>query len=468
MSRKLIPVVLLSLLLYGCPKQQKFVRPALPVPDEWPARGAASADTADSLSALETGWRDFFADSRLQAVIGLALSNNRDLRVAVLNVEKAREFYRIRQAGQYPPVSFGAGVEAVRTPGTSSSDNKASTRGQYTAGLGVASWELDLFGRVRNLKQQALEQYLATEQARTATRIALVATVAATYLELAAGRENLRLAQATLDAQLATLDLIQRSRDLGIASDLDVSEARSQVDAVRVEITRYNSLLLLVENALDLAAGAPVPAELKPDGLDGMAGFPDISAGLPSEVLFRRPDILLMEHRLNAAAANIGAARAAFFPRITLTAAGGLASRDLSDLFKLGALTWSFVPQLVLPLFDHGARQANLEVAQTEREILVAEYEKTIQIAFREVSDALGLRSRLVEQQQAGEALLATLEETNRLAEARYRAGLDGYLNVLVVQRSLFRARQALVDTHLARRGNLVSLYKVLGGGVKE
>ena len=315
------------------------------------------------------------------------------------------------------------------------------------------------------MKSQALEQYLATEQARSATQIALVAAVANSYLAMAADRDNLRLAQATLDAQQASYELILHTRDAGMASDLDLRQAQSQVEAARVDIARYTGQVALDENALNLLVGAPVPANLLPSELGSDRALKDIAAGLPSEVLLRRPDILMAEHQLKAAYANIDAARAAFFPRIALTASGGLMSNGLSDLFKIGARTWSFAPQVVMPIFDAGARKANLKVAQVDRDLAIAEYEKAIQSAFREVSDSLSLRTRLMEQQNAQQALLNTLEETYRLSDARYKAGIDSYLSVLVAQRSLYGAQQGLVSLRVARLSNLVTLYKVLGGG---
>ena len=465
MYRKLIPLLGLALILTGCPKKQAFERPASPVPDAWPERAAAQAEAGGSPAAADLGWREFFTDPRLQSVIERALENNRDLRAAALNVERIQALYRIQRAELYPTVSLGAGVEALRTPRTVSSSDESNTGGQYTVGVGTASWELDFFGRIRSLTQAALEQYFASEQARTATQISLVAAVANIYLTLAADQENLRLAQATLDSQRTALDLIQRSRDFGIASDLEVHEAQAQVDAARVDIARYSGLVALDENALDLVVGAPVPADLKPAGLDGIPEFPDVSAGLPSDLLLRRPDIAASEHQLKAAYANIGAARAAFFPRITLTAAAGLVSTDLSDLFTAGAGTWSFAPQLVYPIFDSGARKANYRVAEVDRDLAVAGYEQSIQTAFREVSDALGLRKTLVEQQDAQQSLVHSLQETYRLADARYKAGIDGYLNVLVAQRAMYNAQEGLVYVRLARRANLVTLYKVLGGG---
>jgi multidrug efflux system outer membrane protein len=410
-------------------------------------------------------WRDFFADKHLQSVIELALSNNRDLRVAALNVEKAQALYRIQRAQQYPEIDASAAGQLYRVPGKMSQTGKAYTYEQYNVGFSSTVWELDLFGRVRSLKQAALEQYLATEQAHSATQISLIAAVANTYLTMAADRDNLRLAQATLEAQQASYDLIRQTREAGIASDLDLRQAQSQVEAARVDIARYTGKVALDGNALNLLVGTQVPAELLPSELSSDQSLKDVSAGLPSDLLLRRPDILAAEHQLKAAYANIGAARAAFFPQIALTGGGGVMSGELSNLFKAESDTWNFYPQITAPIFDAGARRANLKAAKVDRDLAVAEYEKTIQSGFREVSDSLTLRSRLVEQQQAQQALVTALDETYQLSQARYKAGIDSYLSVLVAQRSLYGAQQTLVSVRLARQSNLVNLYKVLGGG---
>jgi multidrug efflux system outer membrane protein len=409
-------------------------------------------------------WREFFTDQRLQSVIELALANNRDLRIAALNIERVQSLYRIQRAQRYPTIAASVSADAYEVPRTLSGKSD-ETVGQITVGLGTASWELDLFGRIRSLKTAALEQYLASEQARSAAQISLVSAATSTYLALAADRENLRLAQETLNAQQASYQLILQTREQGIASDLEVRQAQSQVEAARVDIARFSGQVALDENALNLLVGTPVAAEMLSDDLGKIAALKDVSAGLPSDVLLRRPDILVAEHQLKAAHANIGAARAAYFPSISLTAAAGLISDDLTNLFKPAAGTWDFAPQAVLPIFDFGARKARYRAAEVDRDMAVAEYERAIQSAFREVCDALSLRTTLVSQQNALQSLVTALDETYRLSEARYRGGIDSYLSVLVAQRSLYAAQQQLVGVRLARLSNLVTLYKVLGGG---
>lgn len=463
--RKLIPLLAISFFLCGCPRPSQYVRPGLPVPPTWPGGSANQAGAPNAPAAADMKWQEFFTDQRLQSVIELALANNRDLRVAALNIAKVQALYQIQRAELYPTVAVSANADGYRVPANLASKSHPETVSEYTVGLGTASWELDLFGRIRSLKSRALEEYLATEQARSAAQISLVAAVANSYLALAADRENLRLAQVTLDAQQASYELILRTRELGIASDLELRQAQTQVDAARVDIARYSGQVALNENALNLLVGAPVATGMLSDDLGKIAALKDVAPGLPSDVLLRRPDILSAEHQLKAAYANIGAARAAFFPRITLTAAAGIASSDLTNLFKPAAGTWSFAPQVTLPIFDSGARQANYKAAQVDRDIAIAEYEKSIQAAFREVSDSLSLRTTLVAQQNALESLVNTLEETYRLSEARYNGGIDSYLSVLVAQRSLYAAQQQLVSVRLARLSNLVVLYKVLGGG---
>jgi multidrug efflux system outer membrane protein len=363
-------------------------------------------------------------------------------------------------------VSAGANVSTQRIPEEVARDGEAYTSTQFTVALGVSGWEVDLFGRIRSLKASALEQYLATEQAAVATRLSLVAAVAQSYLTRAADTENLRLAQATLEALQSSLALIQKSRDLGIASDLELNQIRSQVEAARADVARYTGLAAVDLNTLQVLVGAPVSADLLPDGLDSVTPPQPISAGLSSDVLLRRPDILSAEHQLRSANADIGAARAALFPRIALTMGVGISSTELSSLFGGGTGMWSFVPQITQPIFNSGALKAKVRVSELEREMAVASYEKNIQVAFAEVSNALTLRQTLVSQRDAQEALVRALEETLRLYEARFKAGLDGYLGVLVAQQALISAQKALVGVRLSEQANLVTLYKVLGGGV--
>ncbi|QOY88017.1 efflux transporter outer membrane subunit [Paludibaculum fermentans] len=468
MDRRIL-LVSLAVALGGCVHNRPYERPPSPVPAALPHAQAAEPVPAGASQAADIPWRAFFPDSRLQTVIETALANNRDLKMAALNIERAEALYRIQSAQQRPTVAASASGSLYRLPKDMSvagiNVGQAVTIQQYTLNLGAASWELDLFGRIRSLKAAALEQFLATQQARSATQIALVAGVAGTYLALAADQENLRLARSTLEAQQASYDLIRQIRDSGMGSDLDLFQAQSQVEAARVDIARYSGQVELDGHALALLVGAPVPPGLQPSELGPGSAMKEIAAELPSEVLLQRPDILMAEHQLKAAHASIGAARAAYFPRISLTAGGGSMSSDLTKLFNAGAGTWNFAPQISLPIFDSGARKSTVKVAETDRALAVAEYDKAIQTAFREVSDALSQRDSLRSQLVAQKILVTSLEQTYRIAGVRYQAGMDSYLTVLVAQRTLYQGQQGLVSLRLAQLANQVALYKAMGGG---
>jgi multidrug efflux system outer membrane protein len=461
--RVFLLAVILGGLAGGCTMIPKYERPGPPVPPTWPSTATAEGGPG---AAPDIGWREFFTDSSLQAVIEMALANNRDLRVADLNIEKVRALYRIQRSGIYPQAGVLASVERTRLPGSVTESGTAQTGTQYSVQAGVSAWELDLFGRIRSLKKGALEQFLATEQARSATRISIVAAVAQQYLALAADLDNLNLTRATFDARKAYYELIRKSRDLGVASDLDVREAESEMESSRMDAARYAGLVETDRNALSLLAGAPVPEDLLPEGLEKVAEPKEVSAGLSSEALLRRPDILAAEHQLIAANANIGAARAAFFPTISLTAAGGTLSPDLSGLFGAGTGTWTFAPQILAPIFTGGRLKANLKSAKVDRQIAVALYEQAIQTGFREVADALALRTSLSAQLEAARSLVGALEEAYRLSRTRYEAGVDSFLTVLVAERSLYAAREGLVGLRMAELANRVTLYKALGGGL--
>jgi multidrug efflux system outer membrane protein len=463
-------VAIVLFVLSGCASMApNYTRPEAPVPSEWPSGPAYKSSTADTgeRSAADITWQEFFIDKQLQELISLALENNRDLRVAALNVERTQALYRVQRAELLPSVNAGATFSKERIPGILSGRGQPSTEELYNVNLGISSWELDLFGRIRSLKDAALQEYLATEQARRSTQISLVAEVANTYLTLAADRELLRLAQETLRTQEATYNLIRRRYEVGASSELDLRQAQTRVDAARVDISRYTAVVAVDENALKLLIGSPVPDGLLPTELGTITSLQDISPGVPSDVLQRRPDILQAENQLKAANANIGAARAAFFPRITLTTSIGTTSDQLSGLFKSGSDTWSFIPQIVMPIFDARTRPA-YDAAKVDREILLAQYEKAIQVAFREVADALAQRGTLGDQMVAQQSLVQATAESYRLSDLRYKSGIDSYLSVLDAQRSLYGAQQGLIGVRLSRLTNLVTLYKVLGGGASE
>ena len=393
------------------------------------------------------------------------MKNNRDLRMAALNVERARALYGIQRAELLPTVETGvtASKQDVRISGSTG----LVTLKEFDVNLGISSWEIDFFGRIRSLGKKALEEYFATEQARSSAQILLVSGVANAYLTLAADRENLKLAQSTLESQQAGYKLIRRRFEVGIVPELDLRQAQTRVDAARRDVARFTEQAAQDENALNLLAGSMVPADLLPEVLSLVKPLPDVSPGTSSEVLLRRPDILQAENLLKAANANIGAARAAFFPRISLTTAIGSASGDLSGLFKSGSFVWNYAPQIVLPIFDARTWSA-LKVTKVDKEIALAQYEKAIQGAFREVADALARRGTMGDQMEAQQSLVDASAKTYRLSTLRYEKGIDIYLNVLDAQRSLYAAQQGLIAIRLAKLANQVRLYAVLGGAATQ
>jgi len=452
------PALALALALAGCASMAPpHERPVAPVAATFP--DSTAMDTTGT-PAADLPWRDFFADPRLQQLIAIALENNRDLRVATLNIEQARAQFDIRRADRLPTVS--AGLAGSRQP----KGEGGSTR-LYSAGLQVTAFELDLFGRVRSLSDAALAQYFATEEARKAVQISLVGAVASTYLALQSGDELLRVTRQTLATREASYSLVKLRFDNGVSSQLDLRQAETLLESAKVTLAQLARQRALDENALVLLLGQPLPpaaAATKADVAAWITTLPDLPAGLPSEVLVRRPDVRQAEQRLIAANANIGAARAAFFPRISLTGSLGVASSQLGELFSSG-LAWSFAPQLLQPIFDAGRNEATLQLSQVEREIAVAQYERAIQSAFREVADALAGRATFAEQLNAQQAQLRAEQARFTLAELRYRNGISSSLELLDAQRSLFAAQQAEVSLRTEYAQNLVTLYRVLGGG---
>ena len=469
MKRNLfISLSMIVFLLSACTLAPKYTRPESPVPAHWPTGMAYLyfENVADESTPLAStlSWREFITDKRLQNVIETALKNNRDLRLAALNVERSRALYGISRAGLLPAVNAAGIWDKEHVPADLSTTGSAVTSEQYGVNLGISSWEIDFFGRIRSLKDQALEEYLATEDARHSAQIMLVSAVAQAYLTLAADRENLKLVASTLETQETSYKLIKKRYNVGIASELDLRQAQSQVDAARGNVARYTQLAAQDENALNLLAGSSLPSTLLPMELDSINPPKDIFPGLSSELLLRRPDILAAEHILKAANVNIGAARATFFPRISLTTFIGTASADLSGLFKAGQGTWGFTPQVVMPIFDARTWSA-YDVTKAEKEISVAQYEKVIQTSFREVADALAVRGTVAQQIAAQQSLVDAVAETYRLSNARYTKGIDSYLSVLDAQRSLYSAQQGIINLRLARLVNRVMLYMALGGG---
>ena len=466
--------------LAGCSMIPAYERPAAPVATQWPGPQATATPGIPATPAADLAWQDFVGDAALRELIRLALAHNRDLRVAALNMEQVRAAYDIRRADQFPTVNLAA--TGTRQPKT---DGSGAISSAYTAGLSAAAWEIDFFGRVASLKEAALAQYLATEEARSAAQISLVAAVANAWLSLQTNDELLALTQRTLATREDSLRLTQLRLDNGAATALDLRQAESLTATARAALAQQQRLRALDVNALTLLVGQPLSDTLlaapgaavrraaPPQASTGEiqavavlgAPFKDVPAGLPSDLLTRRPDIRQAEQQLIAANANIGAARAAFFPRIALTAGVGTASSQLSGLFKSGAWGFTLSPQALLPIFDAGRNRANLASSQAGRDIAVAQYERTIQTAFREVADALAGRATLDEQLAAQQAQATAEADRFRLADLRYRNGVASSLDLLDAQRALFAAQQAVAQTRLAALQNQVALYKVLGGG---
>jgi len=459
-------LVLAMVWVVGCTMIPEYTRPEPPVPAQWPSGPAYSAPVSlqEAPAADDLGWREYFTDPRLQALIETGLQNNRDLRAAALNVERARALYRIQQVEILPTVDATGRLLDERVPGTINGNGHSATVRQYRAEVGITSWEIDFFGRIRSLTESALEQYFATEQARRSAQILLISEIANAYLSLAADCESLALSKSTLETQQSAYNLIRRRFEVGIVSELDLRQSQTRVDSARVDVIRFTEQVARDENALTLLVGSPVDGVLLPDGLETVLALPSLSPGLPSVVLLRRPDVLQAEHLLKAANANIGAARAAFFPSITLTSAIGTASGDLSNLFRSGSFAWNFTPQITMPIFD-ARTWAALRVTEVEQELALTNYEGTIQSAFREVADALARYRTIGEQIQAQQSLVNATRETYRLSTARYEKGIDIYLNVLDAQRSLYVAQQVLIVTQLIQLANQVQLYAALGGG---
>jgi len=450
--------------LSSCTLSPKYARPAAPVPATFPSGPAYDEVAAGAPVADILPWREFFGDERLVKLIEMALETNRALRVATLNVERSRARYGIQRAELLPTVDATASGVRERVPGDLSATGSRATAERYSVDLGVAAWEIDFFGRLRSLEAAALEEFFATQQARASAQILLVSEVASAYLNLAADRENLKLAQTTLATQQDAYDLVRRRYERGVVPELDVHRAQTQVDVARRASAEFTQQVARDENALQLLVGSAVPDELLPAELSEVKAPMEVAAGLPSEVLLRRPDVLEAENLLRAANANIGAARAAFFPRISLTAAIGTASSDLMGLFESGSGTWTYGPQVVMPIFDARIWAAT-RVAKADRKIAVAQYERAIQTSFREVADALAVRGTVDEQVTAQESLVRAVSETYRLSNARYLRGIDDYLGVLDAQRSLYAAQRELVLLRLVKLVSQVRLYSVLGGG---
>ena len=468
MSKSLLSLAVAAFVLSGCSLIPDYQQPAAPVPSEFPQGPAYSPAQAPNQAAAEQGWKQFFHDPALQQLIQVALENNRDLRVAALNIDAFAAQYRIQRADLFPAVSANGTGSRQRVPANASQTGEAGIVSSYSATVGISAYELDLFGRVRSLSEQALQQYFATEEGRRSTQISRVGSVANAYRTWQADKELLKLTQDTLGAFQESYKLTARSNEVGVASALDLAQSRTSVENARAQLAKYTRQVAQDENSLVLLLGTSIPANLqaaKPLSDDLLS---DVPPGLPSDLLQRRPDILQAEYNLKAANANIGAARAAFFPSISLTANAGSLSPDLSGLFKGGSGTWLFQPQINLPIFNAGSLRASLDYSKIQKDIGVANYEKSIQTAFQEVADGLAARQTYTEQLQAQRDFVTANQDYYRLAERRYRIGVDSNLTFLDAQRQLFSAQQVLITDRLAQLVSAVNLYKALGGGWNE
>jgi multidrug efflux system outer membrane protein len=440
--------------------------------------GGAAAGTA----AADIGWREFFPDPQLQQLIALTLANNRDLRVATLNVQSAQAQYRIQRAQLFPTIDASAVEQIQRVPigvleaevpaggnATSGALPSGITVHTYNVGVGFTSYELDLFGRIRSLSHVALQQYFSAGETQRSVQLTLVAEVAIAYVTILADQTLLDITRDTLKSQQDSYALTQKLFNGGTTTELALRQAESTVDTAQANLAQYNRQLAQDRDALQLLLGAPIPEGIDfSRGLDRGEMVAELAEGIPSDVLVRRPDVLAAEHQLMATNAQIGAARAAFLPSISLTGDFGTESAQLSGLFKGGSHAWAFSPQISVPLFAGGANVANLQATKLARDTAVAQYEKAIQTAFREVADALVARGTLDDQLAAQQALVTASEQAYRLADMRYRGGVDSYLSALDAQRTLYSAQQQLQAVRLARLQNLVTLYKALGGGLRE
>ena len=475
--------VALATALAGCTLIPQYQRPALPVPDVYPQQGAdkTQASRAAPVAAADIASRDLFRDERLNRLIELALANNRDLRTAVLNVQQTQAQYRITRAALLPMVQGSAGFTRSETSfstasllpggygaGSGAASSSSYTANSFSASVGVTSYELDLFGHVRSQNAQALEQYFQTEEARRAAQVSLVGQVATQYLTLRETEELLRLSKNTLAAVQASYDLNKATFDAGASNELDLRQSEGQVESAQIDAETYQRQLLQALNALQLLLGVPVPDDLPPARPFSDADMvSDVPASLPSDLIARRPDILEAEHGLKAATANIGVARAAFFPTISLTSSVGVTSTQLSSLFKPGSGEWSFGPQISVPLFAGGKNVAGLDSAKAAQQLQVVAYEKAIQTAFREVADALVGVDSYARQITLEQSLIETQQRRLELATLRYRQGEDTYLNELAAQQDLYSAQQGLLQAQFNRLSSKVSLYQALGGGWK-
>ncbi|MCJ2134073.1 efflux transporter outer membrane subunit [Methylobacterium sp. J-026] len=467
--RALVPLSCLALALAGCSLVPDYQSPLLPVAANYPGRLAKTVEVV-SEPGTPLDWRDFFRDPTTQDLIALGIANNRDLRVAALNVQSALASYAVSRASLFPSIDAKTSYLQSTTPGDIYGSTSPQRIREYSFGASAASWELDFFGRIRSQAEQSRQTFLADVETRRSTELSLSAQIASAYLTWLADREALSVAESTVRAQTESVRLTRAKATTGTSTDLELAQADITLRTAQSSVAQYTRQVGQDLDQIVLLVGCSLPEALvgrmsHAHGLDAGARFPILRPGLPADLLTRRPDIRAAEHTLIGANADIGAARAAFFPQVTLTASGGTASSGLKRLFRPGQGSWSFEPNVTVPIFDAGTNLANLDIAETQKRIEQANYDKAIQSAFHDVSDALIARSNYVAQVNAQERLVESSSRYTDLSKARFQSGADTYLNVLVAQSSLFNARLTLISNRLAAAQNIVTLYKSLGGG---
>lgn len=466
MQPRLITLTL-SLLLTGCISlDPDYTRPASPVPAVMP-QGASYAAAANklSLSYPDIAWHDYVTDPKLRQVVSQGLGSSRTLREAIANIESARALYGEQRSALFPTIN--AGVSGTRSRSLTGTDNQTAISQSYEASASTSAFELDLFGKNRSLSRAQFESYLAESEAAKSTRLTLITDIVTDWISVATERSNLKVAKETMESTRLSLEVTRKKHQSGVLSMVDVASANTVYQQARSDVASYTTSAAQAKNALDLVVGKTVPESLLPEGIEALSGMmKDIPANVPSQVLFNRPDVLQAEHNLRMANANIGAARAAFFPSISLTASGGVGSSELSSLFNNGAGIWSFAPNISLPIFTGGYNTAQLNYSKAQKDLYIATYEKSVQTAFQEIADALARQGTIKEQVSAQTDYVASSQQYYSLAEKRYQFGVDNYLNMLDAQRTLYSARQSLIATQQAQYNNLITLYKVLGGGI--
>ncbi len=460
MKKQLVSVFII-IIFWGCTSlSPQYVKPQAPIPERLPVT------KDDNLPDVHTvGWEEFITDHKMRQVIHLAIKNNRDLRLAMLNVEKARALYNIQRAELYPSVSASGTASKQKISEDFVKPGSSATTEQYGISIGITAWEMDFFGRIRNLKDAELEEFLATEEAKKGAYVSLIGAVSEAYLVLAADRENLLLALKNAESQKKAFEIIKNRFNAGVSTELDLQRAKALLESVNSDVIYYRQNVEKDKNALNLLVGQIVPEELLPEGITNVSPPKEFAMNVSSEILLKRPDIKMAEHRLKEVYANIGAARATFFPRITLTTSFGTASNELSGLFQSGSGTWLFAPQLHLPIFDTRIKAA-YKATLVEKELAVTRYEKAIQTAFKELLDILITKQTIKERLDTHLAFLNAVNEAYNISSQRYEKGIENYLSVIDSLRTLINGKQRFVDIKMLNLINQIKLYTALGGGV--